>query len=489
VPVRRPRRFARIAGETLPAHGHRFRTVTRAVILGALLASAVLVAPVTARAVSPGSGGWYWPVGTEDFQGWDGWWTYRPQSPPRWHMAQDMPAPVGHAVYAVGDGTVLESGPGHGYGGVLVVLHRTGDGHYFKAVYGHIIRAAGTSKGATVHAGQIIGRVNGARHLHFGIHPGLAYPPDRNPYRGHTYTSRNTYGWVDPVAYLRSNPRVVGCPDVPVVAAVETTTRPTVLGVADGSVFWSIESSGLPQVFARALPGGETMLVAADAALPSLDATRFPVRVGAASFTLADRLPRLTMTASSASPAWRHSVTLSGRLANALGAPFVGATVALESTVDGENWTRLSTALTGPTGRFSVRWVPSRRSSVRARFEAPPAFLPALSVPTTLAPKPALSAPVAPARAARGRTFTARGSLAPRHPAGPTALTLRVQRRIAGAWVDYAFVPTTCRDSASASVYEGSLSLPAGSWRMRAESPSDALHSDAVSAWTAFVVR
>ena len=179
--------------------------------------SVLAAAPTPAHAVSPGSGGWYWPVGTENFKGWDGWWECRPQNPPRWHMAQDMPAPVGYAVYAVGAGTVLESGGDHGYGGVIVVLHRTADGHYFKAVYGHIIPAAAAHKGATVKAGQVVGHVNGCAHVHFGIHPGKAYPADNNPYRGHTYTSKNTYGWVDPVKYLRANPRIIpySAPDGP----------------------------------------------------------------------------------------------------------------------------------------------------------------------------------------------------------------------------------------------------------------------------------
>ena len=196
-------------------------------LFGALFVSVLAAAPTAAHAVSPGSGGWYWPVGTENFKGWDGWWEYRPQNPPRWHMAQDMPAPVGHAVYAVGNGTVLESGGDHGYGGVIVVLHRTADGHYFKAVYGHIIPAAAAHKGAAVKAGQVLGHVNGCAHVHFGIHPGKAYPPDNNPYRGHTYTSKNTYGWVDPVKYLRANPRVIpySAPAVPTIAVIDTTGR------------------------------------------------------------------------------------------------------------------------------------------------------------------------------------------------------------------------------------------------------------------------
>jgi len=244
--------------------------------------SVLAAAPTPAHAVSPGSGGWYWPVGTENFKGWDGWWEYRPQNPPRWHMAQDMPAPVGHAVYAVGNGTVLESGGDHGYGGVIVVLHRTADGHYFKAVYGHIIPAAAAHKGATVKAGQVVGHVNGCAHVHFGIHRGKAYPPDNNPYRGHTYTSKNTYGWVDPVKYLRANPRVIpnSAPAVPTIAVIDTTGHPSVIGVAAGVVYWSIASTDSTLTYSRSLHGRETVAVSDNDALSALDSTRFPASVG-----------------------------------------------------------------------------------------------------------------------------------------------------------------------------------------------------------------
>jgi len=61
----------------------------------AAVARAALAAP------KPGSGGWYWPVGTEDFQGWSGWLDKRGSY---LHVAQDMPCAVGHAVYAIADG-------------------------------------------------------------------------------------------------------------------------------------------------------------------------------------------------------------------------------------------------------------------------------------------------------------------------------------------------------------------------------------------------
>ncbi len=76
-------------------------------------------------------GSWYWPTGTEDFQGRSGWWDYRARNR-SWHMAQDMPTAVGAPVYAVGDGLVLESKAAAGYGWALVILHEAADGKEFK---------------------------------------------------------------------------------------------------------------------------------------------------------------------------------------------------------------------------------------------------------------------------------------------------------------------------------------------------------------------
>jgi hypothetical protein len=461
------------------------------VLLGALLLTALLSMPAVAHAVTPGSGGWYWPVGTENFRGWDGWWTYRPQHPPRWHMAQDMPAPVGHAVYAVGDGTVLESGGDHHYGGVIVVLHKTGDGHYFKAVYGHIIPAASARKGARVKAGQIVGHVNGCAHVHFGIHPGKTYPPDNNPYRGHTYNSKNTYGWVDPVKYLRTNPRVIpySAPPLPVIATVDTTEAPTVLGVAGGAVYWTIGSRDRLLTFTRALDGNDVVALEAGADLPTMETARFSAQVGTTSFALTDRLPVLALAASTSTPAWKHAVSVSGYLSNAKGAPFKGGTVVLESSADGGDWKTVKSAKTGPEGGYTLSWTPSMRVRIRARFVAPALYAAAASVATTVAPKPSLTAPSVPKTVAHGRSVTVRGTLAPRHHAGSGTVALRVEKLIAGVWTAYSQATATCRDSAAGSAYSGSLRVPAGSWRVRAETPADGQHAAGSSAWSKFAAR
>ena len=207
-----------------------------ACVLFVLLAGLVLGGPAIAAAgPKKGTGGWYWPVGTENFHGWDGYWKHRPAQH-SWHMAQDMPVPQGSPVYAIADGVIAESNANAGYGGVLVLWHYTGAGQKFLAVYGHIIRGKGMNKGVKVKAGQVIGHVNSFNHCHFGIHPGNAYPPDGNPYRGHTYIESETYGWVDPVKFLKNNPAYLPytAPPLPLVTTIATTSTPSVLGVADG---------------------------------------------------------------------------------------------------------------------------------------------------------------------------------------------------------------------------------------------------------------
>ena len=83
-------------------------------------------------APQPGSGGWYWPVGTEDFQGWSGWLEPRGAYV---HVAQDMPCAYGHPVYAIGDGVVFISradaggyGVGGAPGGCIIISHTTAAG-------------------------------------------------------------------------------------------------------------------------------------------------------------------------------------------------------------------------------------------------------------------------------------------------------------------------------------------------------------------------
>ena len=77
--------------------------------------------------------------------------------------------------------------------------------------------------GQHVSAGQVIASVNGCRHLHFSIHVGLTYR-DGNPYAGHVPASWTDHGgYVDPVKFLKTNPRAAPYKP-PAVPVVEVTT-------------------------------------------------------------------------------------------------------------------------------------------------------------------------------------------------------------------------------------------------------------------------
>lgn len=188
--------------------------------------------------VSKGTNGWYWPTGTNDVGSMGGWMDYR-SSNKSWHLAKDIGAPYGSPVYAAADGVVFSAysnldgyGPGGGPGGAIVILFRREDGAYFKALYGHL-NGLKYKTGQAVKAGAVIGYVNNTspNHVHFGIHPGSALPtdPQHNPFRGHTYVKSQTYGWTDPIAFLKAHtpyvppvPATLGAPSVPPLVAAGT---------------------------------------------------------------------------------------------------------------------------------------------------------------------------------------------------------------------------------------------------------------------------
>ena len=209
-------------------------------------------------APKPGSGGWYWPIGTEDFQGWSGWLDKRGSYV---HVAQDMPCAAGRAVYAIADGVVFISradaggyGVGGAPGGCIIITHVTAAGTRFHALYGHV-QGLKVKAGQHVAAGQVIAAVNGCRHLHFSTHIGFKYR-DGNPYAGHVPVAWTDHGgYVDPVKFLKTNPRAASYkpPALP-VAEVTTQAAPLQFGAADGVAYWT-EEGGAGSVTWRAGPG------------------------------------------------------------------------------------------------------------------------------------------------------------------------------------------------------------------------------------------
>ncbi len=470
-----------------------------------------LLAPASAYA-GQGTHNWYWPTGRETFGGMDGWMANRPGA---WHLAQDMSASYGSPVHAVGDGVVLESkyvdgyGPGGGKGGAVVILHKTAQGREFWAVYGHL-QSLRYAKGKTVKAGAVIGSVNASSptHLHFGIHSGRSYPSDNNPFRGHTYTRSNLYGFTDPVAFLRTEWRVIAyrAPAVPVVLRQTTETRTVEVGAVAGHAYWLLpveeaggegstggivaeEDSSSPEPtfvwWRRAISSGVATALASSSPPPSFDATRYAVGVNATGsapgFWVADRRPVVRVASYDSTPPWRRSAAIRGRVANASGAAFQGLRVTLQRWSGGA-WSTVSSSITLPDGSYVLPWVPRARSSVRVVVKPPMPFVASTSTTLTIAPHVALSAPRLAART--GMRVTVSGALAPRHAAGSRAVVLRFERYESGRWVRRVSTWAVLSDTVGGSVYRRTIPLPSkGKWRVRAEHPTDAAHATTGTSW------
>ena len=143
------------------------------------------------------------------------------------HLAEDLDASPGTAVYAVADGIVGGgfSGSGvSGYGAVMMIQHEIG-GETVTALYGHLSTRRGlqVEDGERVRAGQVIGFIaaddedggSWGPHLHFGIRKG---PYDINArvcgmwlYVGYTRQcsavshEEHRDRWHDPTDFLRAN--------------------------------------------------------------------------------------------------------------------------------------------------------------------------------------------------------------------------------------------------------------------------------------------
>ena len=372
----------------------------RLAMLCVLLMSAAIVAvalPATALAARPGTEGWYWPTGSESFGSWSGWLQYRSYNS-SWHLAQDMPAPQGSPVYAVGDGLVLESryvrgfGPGGSAGGAVVILHTTATGAQFKALYGHL-ESLRYYAGQHVAAGSVIGYVNGTspNHVHFGIHPGRAYPPDGNAFRGHTYIRSNLYGWTNAVAFLRNNARLVVCnvPPLPVVASVPTTGAPRGLSAVAGKVYWQITNAhGLAEKWVYVISEKASYPRLATAMTPVGDADRYALGVSLQPKPHIDVKDRKTYTGlavSTRTPRRGVPILAGGAVWNVACKPLAGVPVYLDAYYS-KAWHQVATVSTGSNGGWVVSYVPPMGVYLRARYVGVPPY--ASSRSSTLAVLP-----------------------------------------------------------------------------------------------------
>lgn len=134
----------------------------------------------------------------------------------RYHCGEDATGNGGTPVYAVADGEVSYSGPGGGYGWLIVVYHPAA-GVY--SLYGHLSTRRDKIQHGEIKKGQLIGYLadndedgsgdgypEWGPHLHFAIRKGRVsdYPDSGDERWGAGYTSGYPpdIGWLDPTDFI-----------------------------------------------------------------------------------------------------------------------------------------------------------------------------------------------------------------------------------------------------------------------------------------------
>ena len=132
----------------------------------------------------------------------------------------------------------------------------------------------------------------------------------------------------------------------------------------------------------------------------------------------------LTATASRTATTWGRAVTLSTRLTSA-GAGVPGERVRLEARPYGGPWAPLLTRVLDGAGRASASVAPRRNTAYRWRFEGAPTRLASLSAVRTVSVASKVTARLADATVARGRTLVVTGRTYPAHPGDRVTLVRR----------------------------------------------------------------
>ena len=183
-------------------------------------------------------------------------------------------------------------------------------------------------------AGQVIARVNGCRHLHFSTHPGTKYR-DGNPYAGHVPKSWADHGgFVDPVRFLKTNPRAAAYrpPELPWADVVTASAAAAVRRGGWRRLLDRGGRRGVRDVAAR--PRVRRAHHARRRARPPpFDPRRYETRALAApamGFSVADHQPVVTLAAEHDTPAWGAEALLTATLTSTAGAPLQGAILKLQ---------------------------------------------------------------------------------------------------------------------------------------------------------------
>ncbi|MFA5844803.1 MAG: hypothetical protein WC971_08250 [Coriobacteriia bacterium] len=189
----------------------------------------------------------------------------------------------------------------------------------------------------------------------------------------------------------------------------------------------------------------------------------------------------LSISAPGTTLAYGGTVAITGRMLDGAGAPIAGRAVTLYTSPDNVTWSAVAT-LTSTTGSYATALRGYRRTYFYLGFAGDDTYALAVSPIRVVTSRAALTAPAVPSIVARGRRYTAWGTLRPRHRAGSNVVRVTLYRLESGRWRQRLYTTSAAQDVAGGSRYGIWFTIAgAGRWKVLA------VHSDTDHAATSVV--
>ena len=208
---------------------------------------------------------------------------------------------------------------------------------------------------------------------------------------------------------------------------------------------------------------------------------------GVGEYALTYGMPAKEMRFAASAPKqidWAQAATISGLATSAsTGRGVSGVSVhLLERKRGASGYTFVSSKTSSKTGAVSFRVKPKLRTSYRLLAPGNSDYgLPADPPALTIAPRALVSTPTAPPRIKRDVAFRVSGTILPVHATGVRSVRVYCEIEKKGAWVVAKKVWATNRTVSGKTVYEASVRLGKGRWRITARHPDDGDHAASVS--------
>jgi hypothetical protein len=186
-----------------------------------------------------------------------------------------------------------------------------------------------------------------------------------------------------------------------------------------------------------------------------------------------------------AAPAYGQSTLLDATLEDASGTALAGATVTLESSTNGVNFSAVGggAASNVAPGVYRLPVTQTARTYYRFEFAGAAGVNATASNVVTVIPHLYVGAPSSKSSISHKKKLTVSGTVKPARSSKSRAVQLQIYRWNGHTYTSYSRVWATAKSYGSYSSYSASLKLKKGSYRVYAYAPGDATHYAATSGY------